>query len=195
MTDAGVGRLLVASLHQGIADVMPSRLEFYETWFHARGLRDGRIGLAQLVTVLSFLRLEGADYYPTVERAGEYAADWTVEELSRPRRLMLRVLPTAVRTRLVVRLARRMVSRTYGGSRVLVTWRRGGAAVDIRGSIFCEVRDRTETPLCDYYASALRRLFQRFNVPAEVISDSCRATGAGQCALSIVTGPVVGDAP
>ena len=34
MTDAGVGRLLVASLHQGIQDVLPTRLDFYESWLN-----------------------------------------------------------------------------------------------------------------------------------------------------------------
>ena len=59
MNRAGVGRMLVASLHQGISDLMPTRLEFYENWLHATGMRDGRIGLAPLAAVLSFLRQEG----------------------------------------------------------------------------------------------------------------------------------------
>ena len=62
MTDSGVGRLLVASLHQGIADLLPSRLEFYEAWLNPAGLREGRIGLAPLAAVLSFLRQEGEVY-------------------------------------------------------------------------------------------------------------------------------------
>ena len=37
MNDAGVGRLLVASLHQGIADMLPTRLEFYEAWLSPSG--------------------------------------------------------------------------------------------------------------------------------------------------------------
>ena len=45
MIDSGIGRLLVASLHQGIADLLPTRLEFYESWLHPSGLREGRIGL------------------------------------------------------------------------------------------------------------------------------------------------------
>ena len=51
MKDAGIGRLLVASLHQGIADRLPDRLEFYENWLHPQGLRDGTIGLAPLHAV------------------------------------------------------------------------------------------------------------------------------------------------
>ena len=46
MVDAGIGLLLIASLHQGIADVAPARLEFYENWLSPTGLRDGRMGLA-----------------------------------------------------------------------------------------------------------------------------------------------------
>ena len=58
MVDAGIGRLLIASLHEGIADVAPLRLEFYENWLSPAGMRDGRIGLAPLGAVLSFLYRE-----------------------------------------------------------------------------------------------------------------------------------------
>ena len=37
-----IGRLLVASLHQSIADGLPYRLEFYESLAHPGGLRDGQ---------------------------------------------------------------------------------------------------------------------------------------------------------
>jgi len=56
MREAGVGRVLVASLHQAIADLLPTRLSFYENWLNAEGLREGTIGLAPLYAVLSFLR-------------------------------------------------------------------------------------------------------------------------------------------
>ena len=62
MREAGIGRVLVASLHQGIADILPTRLTFYENWLNAEGLRDGTIGLAPLYAVLSFLRQEGDAY-------------------------------------------------------------------------------------------------------------------------------------
>ena len=78
MREAGIGRVLVASLHQGIADTLPQRLSFYESWLHAEGLRDGTIGLAPLYAVLSFLRQEGAPYETITRSAGEYAAEWTV---------------------------------------------------------------------------------------------------------------------
>src|SRR6185295_701169 len=62
MRDAGIGRVLVASLHQGIADILPTRLSFYENWLSTGGLREGTIGLAPLYAVLSFLRQEGDAY-------------------------------------------------------------------------------------------------------------------------------------
>ena len=101
MSETGVGRLLVASLHQSIADMLPMRLEFYESWLNPSGLRDGRIGVAPLAAVLSFLRQEGASYSQVAERAGEYSADWTVAELSGMQRTLLRVAPPSIRLRLV----------------------------------------------------------------------------------------------
>ena len=82
MSDAGIGRVLVASLHQGIADILPNRLSFYENWLNAEGLRQGTIGLAPLLAVLSFLRQEEGEAYQIITtRAGEYAAEWTVESM------------------------------------------------------------------------------------------------------------------
>src|SRR5436853_7771766 len=82
MSEAGIGRVLVASLHQGIADILPTRLGFYENWLSVQGLREGTIGLAPLYAVLSFLRQEGQAYQIITTRAGEYAAEWTVASMS-----------------------------------------------------------------------------------------------------------------
>lgn len=185
MTEAGIGRLLVASLHQGIADLLPTRLEFYEAWLNPAGLRHGRIGLAPLAAVLSFLRQEGEPYHRIAGRAGEYTAEWTVAELPAARRAIVRAAPERLRAWMVLRVARRMVRSTYRGSRAVVRWRRGGAQVDIRGSIFCEVRDQAADPLCEFYAAAIRRLLFLFNVPADVGIRQCRATGANQCLMSV----------
>src|SRR5215211_876437 len=154
MIETGIGRLLVASLHQGIADLLPTRLEFYESWLNPSGLRDGRIGLAPLAAVLSFLRLEGEPYRLIAARAGEYTAEWLVADLPPMHRTIVRAAPVALRLRLVARIARHMVRSTYGGSRAVVRWHKGRGAVGIRGSLFCELRNRTEEPMCEYYASA-----------------------------------------
>ena len=190
MIEAGIGRLLVASLHQGIADLLPTRLEFYEAWLNPAGLRDGKIGLAPLAAVLSFLRMEGEPYKLITARAGEYTAEWTVVDMPAYRRALIRKAPAGLRVHLVMREARAMVRKTYRGSRALVRWRKGRGAVDIRGSIFCEVRDRSEQPLCEFYASAIRRLMYLFNLDVEVGTEQCRATGAGQCLMSVLVRPV-----
>lgn len=186
MTETGVGRLLVASLHQGIADLLPTRLEFYEGWLNPTGLRDGRIGLAQLAAVLSFLRQEGEPYHMVAIRAGKYTAEWIVADLSSTERRIINAAPPAIRRWLVMRLARRMVRQTYAGSRAIVRWRRGKGAVDIRGSIFCGVREPVEQPLCVFYSSAIERLMDLFTLDAEVGTERCRATGAGECIVSIL---------
>ncbi len=189
MNEAGIGRLLVASLHQGIADLLPTRLEFYEAWLNPSGLRDGRIGLAPLAAVLSFLRQEGDHYTLIAARAGEYTAEWTVADLPAFQRAVLRAAPPRIRLHLVMRLARQMIRNTYRGSRAIVKWRQGRGAVDIRGSIFCEVRDRVEQPLCEFYASAIRRLMYLFSLDVEVGTEQCRATGGGQCLMTILVRP------
>lgn len=185
----GVGRLLVASLHQGIADLLPSRLEFYEAWLNPAGLREGKIGIAPLAAVLSFLRQEGEPYRLIAARAGEYSAEWTVASLPPMQRTVLRAAPQTLRLRLVMRVARKMVRNTYGSSRAVVRWRKDRAAVDIRGSIFCEVRERAAQPLCEFYASAIRRLMYLFNLDVDVETDQCRASGGGQCLVSIYVRP------
>jgi len=185
MIEAGIGRLLVASLHQGIADLLPTRLEFYEAWLNPVGLRDGRIGLAPLAAVLSFLRQEGEPYQLIAARAGEYTAEWTVADMAAMERAMIRAAPPGLRTWLVMRLARKMIRNTYKGSRAIVRWRKGEGAIDIRGSIFCEVRGRVEHPLCEFYASAIRRLLYLFSLDADVGITQCRAAGAGQCLMSV----------
>jgi hypothetical protein len=189
MIEAGIGRLLVASLHQGIADLLPTRLEFYESWLNPSGLRDGRIGLAPLAAVLSFLRQEGEPYRLIAGRAGEYTAEWTVADLPAFERAIIRAAPPGMRVHLVMRVARRMIRTTYNGSRAIVKWRKGRGAVDIRGSIFCEVRDRSEQPLCEFYASAIRRLMYLFNLEVDVDTEQCRATGGGQCVMSVLVRP------
>ena len=190
MIEAGIGRLLVASLHQGIADLLPTRLEFYEAWLNPSGLRDGRIGLAPLAAVLSFLRQEGEIYHLIAGRAGEYTAEWTVADLPAAQRAFIRAAPHGIRTWLAMRVVRRMVRNVYRGSRAIVRWRSGEGQIDIRGSIFCEVRDRVELPLCEFYAASIRRVLYLFSVDADVGIKQCRAAGGGGCLMSVTVRPV-----
>jgi hypothetical protein len=187
MSEARIGRVLVASLHQGIADLLPTRLEFYENWINVSGLRECTIGVAPLLAVLSFLRTEGDAYELVTTRAGEYAADWTVNSLMPLRRKVIRALPTALRTRAALRTARKLIRDTYPGSRAIVRLKKGTASVDLRGSLFCEVRETSGHPLCGFYVAAIARTFHLFALAADARVSECRAAGASKgCLLSVV---------
>src|SRR5450759_5160496 len=185
MREAGIGRVLVASLHQGIADILPTRLGFYENWLNAEGLREGTIGLAPLYAVLSFLRQEGNAYQIITARAGEYAAEWTVALMPAPQRRLIQALPAWARTRVLLRMARRLVRSSYRGSRAIVRLRKGTARIDVRASIFCSVREPVPHPLCGYYASAFTRMLALFNLRAKAEVIACRGTGEPTCLLTV----------
>jgi hypothetical protein len=166
---------------------LPSRLEFYENWLSVSGLREGTIGLAPLFAVLSFLRIEDGAYEQITARAGEYAADWTVSGLAPLERRFIRALPPALRTRAAFRTARALVRETYPGSRAIVRLRRGTASIDLRGSLFCEVRETSILPLCGFYASAIGRVLHHFDLRADAKVSECRAAGGRKgCLLSVV---------
>jgi bacteriochlorophyll 4-vinyl reductase len=185
MRQAGIGRVLVASLHQGIADILPTRLGFYENWLNAEGLREGTIGLAPLYAVLSFLRQEGDAYQIITTRAGEYAAEWTVQSMPSMQRAMIKAAPLWLRSRMLLRLSRQLVRSSYQGSRAISRLRRGQASVDVRASIFCTVRDPVAQPLCGFYAAAFTRLMLLFNVAARTDVVACRGTGEATCLLKV----------
>jgi bacteriochlorophyll 4-vinyl reductase len=185
MREAGIGRVLVASLHQGIADILPTRLGFYENWLNAEGLREGTIGLAPLYAVLSFLRQEGEAYQMITTRAGEYAADWTVQSMSPMKRAFIRATPAWLRSRLLLRMAGQLVRSSYRGSRVISRLRRGTASIDVRASIFCTVRQPVPQPLCGFYAAAFTKLLSLFNMPARAEVVACRGTGETTCVLKV----------
>jgi predicted hydrocarbon binding protein len=185
MRQAGIGRVLVASLHQGIADILPTRLAFYENWLNPEGLREGTIGLAPLYAVLSFLRQEGDAYQIITTRAGEYAAEWTVQSMPSMHRAMIMAAPVWLRKRMLMRLARQLVRSSYRGSRAISRLRGGHASVDVRASIFCTVREPVLHPLCGYYAAAFTRLLLLFNVAARTDVVTCRGTGEATCLLTV----------
>ncbi len=185
MPEAGIGRVLVASLHQGIADVLPSRLEFYENWLNPQGLRHGTIGLAPLHAVLSFLRLEGGAYDEITRRAGVYAAEWTVSSQSHATRALVRRLPLGLRARVVLRLASHAIRHTYVGSRALPHLHHRVGTVDVRGSLFCGVRDFSAEPLCAFYAALVARFLELYRIRGEVRLGECRAVGDRSCVLAL----------
>ena len=171
--------MLVASLHQGISDLIPTRLEFYENWLNPVGMRNGKIGLAPLAAVLSFLRQEGEPYTLVTSRAGEYAAQWTFDNLTSIERSFIRALPVMMRARMAMQLARKVVRRSYGGSRAAAKLRRGQGTLTLRSSIFCTVREPFDWPLC---VSIRRRftLFALVGVSGEVRVHTARDRRRGR---------------
>jgi hypothetical protein len=194
MSEPRIGRVLVASLHQAIAEVLPDRLEFYENWLNPNGLREGRIGLAPLSAVLSFLRLEGEPYAAITARAGRYAAEWALGELPALERKMIAVLPRPFRARAALRAAGHVIRKTYPGSRAIVKVRKKQATVDLRGSLFCEVRDAAPAPLCGFYAAIVGRVLEHFAVPAGIAVTECRGSGPRRgCAFSVDLEPATAE--
>jgi hypothetical protein len=181
MPEARIGRVVVASLHQAIGDVLPQRLEFYESWLNTHGLREGTIGLAPLLAVTSFLRTEGRVYGEIVSQAGEYAADWSVSSMSPFKRRLYLLMPGWLRTRLALGVARDLIKESYPGSKALTRIRRGTVTIDLRGSLFCTVRQTAASPLCGFYSAAAVRILKLFNLPAEPHSATCRAVGDAGC--------------
>jgi hypothetical protein len=186
MREPGIGRVLVASLHQGIADLLPMRLGFYENWLNAEGLRDGTIGLAPLYAVLSFLRQEGDAYQRIMTQAGTYAAEWSVDSMPPLQRRLIKGAPLWLRSRLLLRLVRQLVRASYQGSRVVSRLRGGTASVDLRSSIFCTVREPVPQPLCGFYVAAFTRVMALFDMRGHAEVVACRGTGGSTCLLTIV---------
>lgn len=185
MRESGVGRVLVASLHQAIADLLPTRLSFYESWLTVEGLRDGTIGLAPLLAVLSFLRQEGAAYDQVTRRAGDYAAEWTSMTNGSSGARTMRWLPGFVRRRMLLRKASAVVRMSYASNHARWRIRRSTARVELRSSVFCEVREPVGRALCGFYAALFERTMTLAGQPVTVSVESCRGAGDAGCVLAI----------
>lgn len=178
MVDAGIGRLLISSLHQGIADLAPTRLEFYENWLSPAGMRDGRLGLAPLGAVLSFLHREGPPLNQQIPvRAGTYAADWCFAELSSSRRWLIRRMPASLRVRAALGVARRLVRATIRQASVKSSVRGGQANIDIRSAAFEQLRPPASIPMQGFYAAAVQRLLTLSGIEANVAVATEHETG------------------
>lgn len=196
MIDARIGRLLIASLHQGISEGAPTRVEYYEHWLSPTGLREGRMGIAALNAALSFLRREGEPtYHRIMTRAGQAAAEWTFVELSPMRRRMSSWLPTRWRARAALRVARGLVRQTFGETRLKTRrWRKTGS-LRLRDSIFCATREASSDALCVYYAAAIERLLALHAVEADVNISECKSGGRPHCVLAVSVRGARAEAP
>jgi len=185
MTTAVIGRILATSLYQAIAEHLPLRVEFYESWLSPDGLAARRVYAAGVRAVFSFLRREDAGYDRVVRRAGALAADWLFDDLPPVRRRLLLALPRALRVRAALGLARDLIKETWAESKVRIRWRREASTLTIAGSIFCDVRDAAPEPLCGFYAAGLEACLRRLSLDADVRIEACAAHGGAGCRLSV----------
>ncbi len=188
MTEVHLGRLLPASLHQAIADELPQRLAFYETWLTSEGLRDGSIGLAPMTAVVGFLRTEGLAYDRVMTRAGTLAADWWLATISPWRRRSMLWLPRSLRTRAALRLAAEMARSVSRISRVSTCLRGKTARVEVQSSVFCTVRESQPTPLCAFYTAMTVRALSHFGIAASARVEQCHAMSGKACVLALDLG-------
>ncbi len=185
MIGVEIGRVLVASMHQAIAEELPTRVEFYDHWLGGKRMRDGSVGLAPMTAVLGFLRAEGEQYHAVMMRAGRYAADWTVDSLPAIERGFVLALPRWARVRAVLQMAARTIRAGYEPTTVNVRVRRNTGVFEVRNSLFCRVRETQAAPLCDFHAALIVQLLNRFNLPSTVQVDQCTGTHGGQCTVAI----------
>ena len=185
MVDAGISRLLIASLHQGIADVSPTRLDFYEDWLSPTGLRDGRMALAPLGAVLSFIqREEPPANQNIVSHAGRCAATWAFDGLPKFRKRLIARLPASLRFRAALGLGRAVVVDTIARSKVSVHASNGQRTIVIRSPLFEYLRQPSSSPMREYYAAAYTECLRLCDVDGVVTVDG----SAPGCQLTLTMG-------
>jgi hypothetical protein len=191
MTEARVGRLLGACLHQAISDVLPQRLDFYEEFLQPDGLRDGTIGLAPVTAVLGFLRTEGDAYDAVVGQAGRLAASWTLASRGGWTRRLAMSLPRSLRVRLALGVARQIVRDVFSASTASARVGKARARLQVKASVFCRVRDTQTTPLCGFYKALALETLRQFDVGARATIESCCAVQGATCVVALDLAPAV----
>ena len=187
MSEARIDRLLAAALHQAIADLLPMRLEFYESYLRPRGWREDAVNIAPVTAVLSFLRHEDGEYYDAIMvQAASYASTWWMAAQPWHVRVGGRLLPVPMRLRQVGTLARRHFERSYRGTKVRVRVRRRRLELEIRGSIFCGTRDHDQHPHCRYYLAFVEALVAGDGVDYAGDIAACRAIGGDHCVVGLL---------
>jgi predicted hydrocarbon binding protein len=79
-----------------------------------------------------------------------------------------------------------MIRQTFRGSTARMTLKRGVGIIELRGSIFCELRQTTDRPMCAFYRAAITRFLERFDLDAAIDLSACRASGgSGSCTMAI----------
>ncbi len=94
-------------------------------------------------------------------------------------------MPLWLRCRAVLRLARRTIRSTARSSRTALRLRKGHGRLDVRGSVFCDVREPSREHLCGFHEAVVQKLFALYDVPGLARVDRCRAVGDPECAIDV----------
>ena len=192
MSEARIDRLLAAALHQAIADLLPMRLDFYESYLRPRGWREDAVNLAPVTAVLSFLRHEEPGTHDAVmDAAARYASAWWMARQPWHVRRGGRLLPVPLRLRQVGRLAKQHFEQAYRGTKVRVRVRRRQLELEIRGSIFCGSREHGPDPQCRYYLAFVEHLVAADRAPHQGAIVACRSLGGEACIIRLDVPEVV----
>jgi hypothetical protein len=151
-------------------------------------LRNGNIGLAPMSAVTGFLRMEGDGYEAVMARAGELAAQWSLESRPPGLRRVAMWLPAGLRARYALRVTRRIVRQILSTSSASSHVRRGRASLRVKASLFCAVRDRPAAPLCGFYRALVVAVLRAFHVSARATVESCRAVSGTACVIAVELG-------
>ncbi len=166
MSEPRIGRVLVASLHQAIADVLPTRLEFYENWLNVSGLREGTIGLAPLSAVLELPAHRGDGVQPDHGTRRRVRRRVDGQRPSPLERRVIRALPAALRTRAALRTARALVRDDLPGlARHRSAAARDGVGRSARIAVLRGSRDVYSSAYAGSTPSAIARVLQLFDLP------------------------------
>ncbi len=184
-SDGTVGRVLLASLHQAVGEVLPARLEFYEPWLQPPDHPDEALRSASFGTMLSALQHED-DSQNVIARAGQYAAIRSFEKLTALRRAYLRILPRRIRARMAVGLIVRILPTLYPEARIDVTRRGGAIFIGIEASPFCTPIKTAERPSCHFYSNTVTTFLQLFRLSPAVRVSRCRASGTPSCLVTVL---------
>lgn len=119
-------------------------------------------------------------------RAGLYTGDYLLaHRIPGGVQRLLAWLPARLASRVLLGAIRRH-AWTFAGSGELRVSREFPPRLAIAGCCIC--RDASAAvPLCDYYASAIERLFRALVHPRAVVTErTCQATGATACTFEVV---------
>jgi predicted hydrocarbon binding protein len=70
--------------------------------------------------------------------------------------------------------------------------RRDTATIEVRSSIFCQVREAVEAPLCGFYEGLVLRLLAEYGLEGRIRIVKCRAAGGQTCDIELAD---LADAP